>query len=777
MKTYVSYIFIALLLPGFSTEDHFLDELNKKFHQYQENSPHFKVNMIFNQDKYVAGDTVWFSAYLFTENNFFVSGNHLLNLYLLNEAGGEIDRWSMEAKDGQTYGQIVLKNDLEAGIYQVVCHSDWMRNFDSEFFYRKTIEVSGVEQRVQVKQAYEDLMVFPEGGHLVAGISNHLFLKASITYSGQQVQIKNGNNIITTAILDTNALTSCYLTPIRGENYTAEVNGKSVKLPLVEVDYPGLILTEDKNEVKLLITTEEKSQLRQSDLYLVMTSQGSLLYSAKVKTEKKLASAFLFPKQDLPDGVIRLTILDSSHKVLGERFFYNKADNNVLLSATTDQMQYAQRDKINLHIELAEPDGQPLKGIATVKVLNGKYFDQTSTWTDDLQWKDDAGSLVRDWVSEMKPETHQLNQLLISQQNGKLNWENIWNEKQKPEFRMSSFFHLRGKILDKSSNLPPTTSDSVNLILFVPGQMLSYELQPEKDGAFDIPFVFGLEGEQEIMYFIQEKGATSKRFKVNREPVPQVASLLSQSTPYSDPFNAFANRLHLIDAAYTENEREVPVVEDLNKQFELHFGKMARAIMIQEYVVFPNMVELIREIIPNLQHRSVGGKTSVRVVLQAEKTIFPNDDPLYVIDGVPTKDTGYFLNLKPGELLEVNVINNYEALSKLGVIGLNGIVLVKTTKPGRTITAMDVLKVNGFIEGLPFLPPNYNKSNEAHIPDFRTTIFWKPNVALDKNGQANVSFYHGDDVGPMQIIIEGITWDGRPFSKQLAYHVSQKSSQ
>ena len=44
-------------------------------------------------------------------------------------------------------------------------------------------------------------------------------------------------------------------------------------------------------------------------------------------------------------------------------------------------------------------------------------------------------------------------------------------------------------------------------------------------------------------------------------------------------------------------------------------------------------------------------------------------------------------------------------------------------------------------------------------PDFRTTLFWDPDITIE-NGTANRLFFTSDQTGMYKIIVEGITDEG-----------------
>lgn len=77
-----------------------------------------------------------------------------------------------------------------------------------------------------------------------------------------------------------------------------------------------------------------------------------------------------------------------------------------------------------------------------------------------------------------------------------------------------------------------------------------------------------------------------------------------------------------------------------------------------------------------------GGGISLR--LYGPSTIFGNNEPLYVVDGMQVNSVDgqglYWLN--PADIQKVEVVKDASALSMYGVRGANGVVLI-TTRRGR----------------------------------------------------------------------------------------------
>jgi hypothetical protein len=81
------------------------------------------------------------------------------------------------------------------------------------------------------------------------------------------------------------------------------------------------------------------------------------------------------------------------------------------------------------------------------------------------------------------------------------------------------------------------------------------------------------------------------------------------------------------------------------------------------------------------------------------------------------------------------------------------------------------LKIPGYSVTHQFHFPDYSDPElDASLPDFRSTIYWNPNIVTDpKTGTAEVSFYAADIPGGYRIVAEGITATGEP--KRAEYFI------
>ena len=78
----------------------------------------------------------------------------------------------------------------------------------------------------------------------------------------------------------------------------------------------------------------------------------------------------------------------------------------------------------------------------------------------------------------------------------------------------------------------------------------------------------------------------------------------------------------------------------------------------------------------------------------------------------------------------------------------------------------------GFYKARTFYSPKYTASNiNPNIPDYRTTIFWEPNIVTNAEGEASFRYFNADTRGIYRVTIEGIDANGNLGRQVYRYKV------
>jgi hypothetical protein len=332
---------------------------------------------------------------------------------------------------------------------------------------------------------------------------------------------------------------------------------------------------------------------------------------------------------------------------------------------------------------------------------------------------------------------------------------------------LSNIIQKTGRAVFSNTNLPiPNQSE---IIFYLQRNQIFYQVITSPEGFFNLNLL-DVYGDDELFYTAENKdGEVIENVNIEWSK-PAEASLpkarKSTQAEEMDPLADFNRKTDVIEKSYGifTTSLDTTASQDASgiSTFEKSYMLADDVILFEEYKLFPTMTESIKEIINPLRTITIGKKKEVKI--KSLNKAVATGEPLYIIDGTTTKNTEFFLSLKTSEVVYVKIFRNSKKLARLGFIGKNGIVMVQT-KSGK---ARETVNQENLITGLQmpvrFNTPNYDNGVKSLKPDFRSTIFWSPSISTDSNGKAKVEFYTSDDMGTLQIRIDGFSKNGEPFT-------------
>ena len=68
--------------------------------------------------------------------------------------------------------------------------------------------------------------------------------------------------------------------------------------------------------------------------------------------------------------------------------------------------------------------------------------------------------------------------------------------------------------------------------------------------------------------------------------------------------------------------------------------------------------------------------------------------------------------------------------------------------------------LNGYASSAEFYHPDYSRQTPPEPADYRRTLYWNPDLRLDKNGEASITFYNNSRQTTLSVEAEGQADDG-----------------
>jgi hypothetical protein len=771
-------IFLAVIPVASFAQDIPVKELNQRLNDYYAQQPSLKVHLFVNQQGYLAGDTIFFKAsavYATTLTR--IEKNTILNVVLLNPLNQIVSAEKIRLKSGTGNNQLVIPATITPGRYLLVAYHDWMKKSTPELYHQQYIYVAGEKEMESKQNEKNALLFFPEGGHFVTGVNNKIVVQGR---AGQQGKVLNASEKeVAFFAIDSTGSGFFYLTPEPDQNYTAEILRESIRVPLPASADEGVsvLATVDGKNDQLRVIIQKPVNSTYNKVKLVADHQSDIYYSAEGKIDKEYATVII-PLTNVPGGISRLTIFSEAGSVLAERLFFVPHIPRINAQFEWENKTPGTREKITVKVKVTDAEGKPLKANASLTVFNKTSHPsyRPSAITDNwFLWSDlgKAPSDVPIFVANLNGSTaKKIDQLLIASA-----WKRAeWSEVLKKRESVIPYLNMRftGETLDAKTGLLYT--DSTFITFFFQKNVIAYH-SFSSQGKFDIPLFLDFFGDEEVYYRVEKKGNRLDDIKVvlkdyplfSYQQWPQAASLRNDLFYRDERQRQLINRSFGFFTKGSDYKKVIPLNALLEEEI---FGPDV-TINLDEYVLFPTMEETLREIVPMVQHRKVKNISEVRIYF-ADIDRMATGNPLYVIDGVITDDTDYFMALKPAEVASIKVVHSKDKLKTFGAVGKEGVILVDTKIPDNHLNvprSKNSFRVNGLSE-----PVQVNAFNPAtwqsRVPDLRTNLLWAPEIVTDENGEALITFYTSDVSGEFQIQTQGVTVNGEPFYQEETIKVS-----
>jgi hypothetical protein len=144
------------------------------------------------------------------------------------------------------------------------------------------------------------------------------------------------------------------------------------------------------------------------------------------------------------------------------------------------------------------------------------------------------------------------------------------------------------------------------------------------------------------------------------------------------------------------------------------------------------------------------------------------EPPLFVIDGMRLNSFEELEgSVSPFDIAQVDLIKSWSGLAIYGTGAGNGVIeiITKKGKVNNPVVKFNTQSVSplGFRTPIAFYSPKYDtpESILSEVPDLRSTIYWKPDVAADSSGKTYVDFYTADSPSTYSVVLEGVSSDGK----------------
>ncbi len=737
--------------------------------------PQEKIHLHTDRSMYVPGETIWFKAYVVDAFSH-QSPTQSMYVYveLINSSDSLLYRVMVcQDKNGLFFGRLFLADYLPEGTYTLRAYTRFLENLGDDYFFKKPVWITNFKKNVtsdvplnpsEGELGELELSFFPEGGYLTEGAICRVAFKA-VNQQGSSVPvtgelIDGEGNTVTEINTVFAGMGSFVFKPEAGGTYFLRCKDrnqqeKQFRLPPAEKTISLCVSFQDNH----IISINRSPDIPKQPLFLMIHNKGHVLhYAAWDHSRTRIAVS----NEQLPSGINHILLLNEDNHPISERLIFNKSFDQANLLFSLDKTVYTKREKVMSEILVTDTEGVPLSGHVSVAVTDNKDLpdDTLNTITASLLISSELKGYIESpgyYLQDNLDAESALEHLMLTHGWRRYDISEVLKGNYRlPSIQYEEFKEIVGTVKTRTTE-KPVVNGEVSLFSSAAG---SGKTVTDSAGVFR----FQLHYPDSVRFFIHSKNrirqpATILTLQPETFPLPK-------SIPVSLPAYENTDNRNQIKSSFIEKASKRAI-----------YDEKIRELRLEEVIVFaPRKTskrdEARTEFWANAssdrtfyrERFSLGGvpnATQFRALMAGKRF------SLLFIDGIELPLPEDILDLISVDDIEsVDYFSKYSPRTAIfGSHGADGAISITTRRGERThnndteyadyVSYMPL----GYQKPIEFYTPNYK------VPDYRTTIYWKPDVILSDKGIAAFDFHTADFPTSYSIVIEGMTTNGKIIRK------------
>jgi hypothetical protein len=679
---------------------------------------------------------------------------------------------------------------------------------------------------------------FPEGGDLIAGNLQKVAFKAQqadgrgIDVDGDIVDSKGA--VVAHFQSQHAGIGNLMLQVEPGEQYKAIVRAtnsertitKEFPLPTPSTTHYALTVTTRKGKAVYHILGPKNDEHKA--FYLLGHLRGFVLFVNKLEQPSGV-----IPLDNLPDGIVTLTLMDEALTPYSERLLFVR-NMRPTCTMTPDKPNYEARKLVTVDIQVSDSIGISPQGNYSLSVTDDEAVSidpSGNNIVSELLLSSDLKGYIEDpgfYISNNNQRTQAcLDNLMLTQGWSRFNIEQLVRERSNPPlYAPETSQAIQGKVLNGSNPI-------ANKPVIVQVNKKSYPpLFTDNTGSFTLSNIsFGETGRVNA-YVLEKSKLLRSVLTLDRDRFPQAHNkniYLPEAPHNKEAGNEDLSLIPKTDSMWVLSLPEVAVtarmkIKDRFSSYKLNDEEMIRQQnpstafdLVQKVPGFQiinnrpylNPKQSLRpemRMSTDVKNREIlrpTGKANygrpVRFMLDKSTISFnvlrdidaADIISIHKIDPEVDASLGYIQNHEAIEEAYLEAFENgadEEELESLefdaqirnfkdGDFRTSGGCIVLTSRSGelkapRSDSRGDATVLLGVSKYKQFYEPRYDAPHaETTESDLRRTIHWQPNVPIDANGHGSVSFYTADRKSNYTLTLEGINAKGVPL--HCEYHLKR----
>ncbi|WP_435136721.1 hypothetical protein [Formosa sp. A9] len=727
-----------------------VDNITKNALNYLQESVYLQTS----KGIYETGEDLWFKAYVL--NSQYLIPSDLSNTLYVQLVEDQTDvavwqeRYSIEK--GFVNGHVFIQDTLKSGTYR-------LEALTSESFYKNTQDFKSARKLIIVDRISDfakdsitktneidfDFKLFPEGGHLVSGIQSTVAFKA-IDAKGQPKTISGTLLENDKPLLDfksTHAGMGAFIfTPDITKTYRITLNDslgqKTVSLPKIEPQGQVMQLVTNSNEA-ITLKISKSPGLETEMIYVRVQVRGVVYTIAKTLLDE--AQIVSIPVNDMPQGIAEITLFNQDLQPVAERLVFVKQYQKLHIKTVLDKSEYLTKEQVKLNIKVVDQNGNPQIAHLGLSVYDAMYNNpnDTKTIASHFLLTEELKGNLHDPSYYFKDENENrkqaLNLLLLTQ-----GWRAYtWGEQNLKQLDIKRQLAVKDTLIGKihaSKQKDRALLSQQYVIAFTAEDSGKNLIEVDSIGRFTVLPEYISQANGGYLYLKLLQNDPNKNMSIAiHDPTFKTINQIKKQKTFIYPINFNSKLLEL------KPEENYTSYKDMNQLDEVMLTAKKERVFRDKYM---GTLDSLAKLDVTIDYLCKNGVLNCIKHAASGKIPIPGNTYDYYV-GREIQQVIYKEQIKKNFTEE-------ELLKLFNVSCVKGVYIQKV-----------------------FYEPVYDLDEQINgFPDYRNTLYWKPDIITDTNGQAQITFYCSDINTKFLGAIEGINGSGALGREEFEFFVKKR---
>lgn len=636
---------------------------------------------------------------------------------------------------------------------------------DPQYIYKRTFYLPVFTNDFDVK-------FFPEGGALLSIPHQNVAFKVQgadgFSKEVEGFLFNSKGDTLTNFRSEHNGMGIFTMNPVDNETYyvTARTNDSITKrfdLPAIEPKGISIAMSHYKQEIRYEIQKTAATEWPQK-LFLLAHTRGKLAILQPINPERT------FGKMNdslFTEGITHFMLIDQQGNALSERLVFVPDHKPNQWQITADQPTYGKREKVSLQIAAKDNEGNPVEGTFSVSITDRKSIQPDSLADNilsNLLLTSDLKGYVEDpayyFLNQDARTLRSIDYLMMTHGWRRHKIENVLRT---PSLNFTNYIEKGQTISGRIMGFFGANVKKGPICVLAPKYNIIATTETDEKGQFIVNTSF----RDSTTFLVQAR--TKKGFAgVDILMDPPQYPVATHKAPYFNGAATFMEDylMNTRDQYYMEGGMRVYNLKEVTvtAKRERPSSKSIYTGGINTYTVEEDRLQGYGQTAFDAASRL----PSVTITNGSEIHIRNNSEPaIIVIDDIVYEDASDILkDIQVSDMSSISLLRGADAVI-LGPRASGGAVVI-TLKDPRNLPARPAQGIItytplGYSESVEFYHPTYDtpEKKNAQRSDFRSTVYWNPELRLDAEGKATIEYYTPDSTAPEDIIIEGVDKNGK----------------